>query len=303
MSVKNLGRKLSPNLIEKLKHGNLRKLFAYIKTDNDLELEVRKNLKAFVYYKKGKALEIGVNCFGVDKKYSDTVDLLQLANTQAAVDPHAYFTSVKKIMNDWLCKYKQRPEFEVQQNIASANRKPKSEYKIIDMEYNFERSGVDIADRRSIKKGNPNGEKKAGFDLLGIEAATGTVFLFEVKKGLRALEGTSGLTQHINDFEHIIHNSKYSPMYRANLERDIKNMVSDKNELSLLDFSLPDNYSIKQIEFALIFEPDNFTNAKEISDYKITFQKSKSASFGCRNQYKTFFVKPGSYALSKYEIL
>ena len=130
----NLGRKLSPYLIEKLKHGNLRKLFTYIKTDNDLEFEVRKNLKAFVYYKKGKALEIGVNCFGVDKKYSDTVDLLQLANAQAAIDPHAYFTSIKKIMNDWLDKYKQRTEFELQQNIASANRKSKSEYIIIDAE-------------------------------------------------------------------------------------------------------------------------------------------------------------------------
>ena len=50
--------------------GDLSSMLNYIKSDDELRLEIRRNNEAFVYYRKGKALE--VRSLKVDKKYGNT---------------------------------------------------------------------------------------------------------------------------------------------------------------------------------------------------------------------------------------
>ena len=55
--------------MKKMTNGDFLTLLNFVKSDKDLRLEVRQSGKAFVYYRKGKAIEIGLNKFRVDEKY------------------------------------------------------------------------------------------------------------------------------------------------------------------------------------------------------------------------------------------
>ncbi len=69
------GEKIDDKLIERLTNGDLLPLLNYIKSDNELRLEVRhKNGDAFVYYRKGKALEI--KKLKVDLKYGNVPNMI-----------------------------------------------------------------------------------------------------------------------------------------------------------------------------------------------------------------------------------
>ena len=108
-------RKIKDNLIEGLTSSDLLPLLNYIKSDDDLRLEVRQNGEAFIYYRKGKALEIG--SLKVDNKYGD------VPSTELAVsNPTEYFRLIKKSIDNWLSSKKERAEFDTQQNIAKYNQ-------------------------------------------------------------------------------------------------------------------------------------------------------------------------------------
>lgn len=82
-------RKIDDKLIDRLTKGDLLPLLNYIKSDNELRLEVRQNGDVFVYYRKGKALEI--KKLKVDTKYGN------VPNTDIAVsNPKEYFKLIKK---------------------------------------------------------------------------------------------------------------------------------------------------------------------------------------------------------------
>ena len=59
-------RKIGKKLMNRLLNGDLKPLLEYIKIDHELKLEVRRGNNAFIYYKKGKALEL--KDLKVDKK-------------------------------------------------------------------------------------------------------------------------------------------------------------------------------------------------------------------------------------------
>jgi len=62
-------RKIDNKLIDRMTKGDLLPLLDYIKSDNELLIEVRRDGDAFVYYRKGKALEIKE--LKVDLKYGN----------------------------------------------------------------------------------------------------------------------------------------------------------------------------------------------------------------------------------------
>lgn len=246
-------RKINNKLITRLTKGDLKSLLDYIKEDNELRLEVRQNGEAFVYYRKGKALEIGK--LKVDGKYGD------VPSTDIAVsNPQVYFNQIKQAIDNWLNIKKARAEFDSQQKIASFNQNKKDKYIILDMEYQFEQNQIS-KDKR---------EKAAIFDLLGIERETGSIIFFELKKGMRATKGKSGIDDHIQDFDTYI-KGRNSDIFRTNLLRDIENIISDKRELGILsDFEKPINLSEVAPELIFIFHPDN---PSEIEDFEKQLNK------------------------------
>jgi hypothetical protein len=241
-----MARKISEKLVKKLTSGDLEILLKYIKSDPELRLEVRTGGKAFVYYRKGKALEIDLRRFKVDENYVKGTKFLMPDTNLAKTKPKEYFSRMKKIIDNWVDNIKKRPEFDTQQNIARNNQAKDDKYIIIDIEYNF--SQAEIKER--------NREKRAGFDLLGIERKTNKIVFFEVKKGRSALTGKAGLNSHIEDFETYLF-GKNKDKFREQLEIDIRNIVSDKKELGIIDFALPSDFSIddNKIDFMFVFEP------------------------------------------------
>ncbi len=259
-------RKVDKKLINRLMNGDLKPLLDYIKSDNDLRLEVRQKGDAFVYYRKGKALEIGG--LKVDEKYGD-VPSIELAVS----NPSEYFRLIKESIDNWLKSKKERAEFDTQQHIAQRNKDRRGKYIILDMEYAFEQNLIEKKKR----------EKRAVFDLLGIERETGTITFFEVKKGMGATKGKSGIEEHINDFKTYLFGEN-AKLFRRNLINDIKNIVEDKTKLGILkNFDLPDNLEQHDPELVFVFHPDSDS---QIDDFSKELQKRHKLIIVDINDYK-----------------
>lgn len=281
-----MSRKINSKLLERMTSGDLLPLLNYIKSDNDLRIEVRQGGKAFVYYRKGKALEIGLRKFSVDEKYVRNtaysipdMDLLKS-------NPTAYFKQMKIIIDNYVDNRMKRKEFDVQQNIASCNQGKYDKYIIIDMEYAFPQDNLEETKR----------EKRASFDLLGLERETGKVVFFEVKTGGDALAGNAGIKTHIEDFERYLF-GKNKEFFREILKNDIINIISDKRELGILDYSLPESYEIDDdnIDVIFVYQPDTKTS---IRDYCKTFNQEVNKT-KLKRQYNTLYVSPEN----KYKLL
>ena len=68
-----MARKINDKLIERMIYGDLVPLLNYIKAEEkSLRLEVRREGKAYVYYKKCKILDLGLNSYKIDDKYFES---------------------------------------------------------------------------------------------------------------------------------------------------------------------------------------------------------------------------------------
>lgn len=260
-------RKINDKLIERLTKGDLLPLLNYIKSDNQLRLEVRQNGDAFVYYRKGKAL--GIKKLTVDKKYGN------VPNTQLAVsNPKEYFKLIKESIDNWLICKKQRGEFDSQQNIAICNQDESDKYIILDMEYAFKQNQIERDYR----------EKRGVFDLLGIDKETSRIVFFEVKKGMGSAKGKSGIEEHINDFKKYLFGEN-SKIFRTNLIKDIKNIIENKTELGILhNFSYSDSFEKQDPELVFVFHPDTISQIQKFSNE-------------LNNRYKLIIVNDNNYKL------
>lgn len=241
-------RKIGIKLMDRMTKGDLLPLLNYVKSDSELRIEVRQKGDAFVYYRKGKALEI--KNLKVDDKYGDVPP-----GELAIINPQEYFKLIKRSIDNWLNSKKKRSEFDTQQNIAKCNQELSDKYIILDMEYAFEQNQIEKENR----------EKRGDFDLLGIEKETNKIVFFEVKKGMGATKGNSGIEAHIFDFQKFMFGSN-SKTFRACLIRDIKNIIEDKVNLGILDnFEFSDDFEKQDPELVFVFHPDNNSQIQEFS--------------------------------------
>jgi len=256
-------RQINPTLRDQLIRGNLLPLLTHIKSDPELRLEVRTGGEAFVYYRKGKALEIG--SLKVDRKYGN-VPPCELAVT----NPSQYFDQIKLSIDSWVKKKRDRAEFDSQQKIAASNQSVDDKYLIIDMEYQFEQHQIDVEAR----------ESGAGFDLLGVDRKSGRVVLFELKRGLNAWRnGTSNIEKHISDYETFMQGNN-SRLFRENLNTDVRNILEDKIALGLIDnYEIADLPEIIDPEFVVLY------HHKEYSERRVVLKD-------LNDRYKLIFISP-----------
>ena len=252
--------------MDRMTKGDLLPLLNYIKSDNELRLEIRRKNEAFIYYRKGKTLE--VRGLKVSSEYGD------VPSTALAVSkPKEYFRLIKESIDNWLDCKKDRAEFDTQQNIAKFNQDQADKYIILDMEYGFEQNQIEINDR----------EKPALFDLIGIERKTNRIVFFEVKTGMGATKGKSGIEDHINDFETYLF-GKNSVLFKENLVRDIKNIIEDKIKLGILkNFEIPSDLGQLDPELVFVFHPDKDS---EITDFKRELQDRHKLIIVNNDNYK-----------------
>lgn len=215
-----MARKLSQAMIAELKTGTYREVLKCIKKDKDLSLEIRPKDEVKIYYQKGLVLTLALGkkpkLMNPGYTKNHIVDLKFESES-----PQTYFNTAKS----WIRHWKDCREFTIQQNIVYSNQDADSRYCIIDMEYEFSQAHLPKELRnRSTRP-----------DLVGIDRETNAIVLFELKQGLTALKGKSGIDDHFEKTKVFIEN----PQFRQALKEDVESIIEGKKALGLLNKSVP----------------------------------------------------------------
>lgn len=210
--------------------GCLQKLFDVIKEDPELSFEIRMNNKVMIYYHKDRILTISY-CKGkpsidtLSEKYYKNArplsvsfedgDLIQILRDKSQL--RQYFREAKGLVGS----YKEGLEFEVQQNIALGNRSFSNRFVVVDMEWQLPQSDIKKEERII----------KTRFDLVVVdtkrnERGENDVYLGELKVGMGATGGKSGIVAHIEKTNEIMKSPKACAVLRADVERIIRQKVA-----------------------------------------------------------------------------
>lgn len=215
--------------------GCLQKLFDVIKEDPELSFEIRMNNKVMIYYHKDRILTISY-CKGkpsidtLSEKYYKNArppsvsfedgDLIQILRDKSQL--RQYFREAKGLVGS----YKEGLEFEVQQNIALVNRSFSNRFVVVDMEWQLPQS--------DIKKEERIGRTRIDLvvvDMKRNERGENDIYLGELKVGIGATDGKSGIDAHIEKTNKLICSPKACAVLRADVER----IIRQKAALGLLE--------------------------------------------------------------------
>lgn len=210
--------------------GCLQKLFDVIKEDPALSFEIRMNNKVMIYYHKDRILTISYfkgkpSIDTLSEKYYKNAtppsvsfedgDLIQTLRDKSQL--RQYFREAKRLVGS----YKVGEEFEVQQNIALGNRSFSNRFVVVDMEWQLPQSDIKKEERII----------KTRFDLVVVdtkrnERGENDVYLGELKVGMGATGGKSGIVAHIEKTNEIMKSPKACAVLRADVERIIRQKVA-----------------------------------------------------------------------------
>lgn len=231
-------RALNPQFLSDLKAtksappGLLARLLARIKEDDTLMLALRGNY-VNIYYRGGNLLKITQNPVGkyiatFDSKYNKTGHDLpafpfSIASTEDAVELIRHIPDLKYTMDSYFSGHR-KSEREFQQLVARENNcssiSNETEYFIVDIE---------VAGALT----------KARFDMLGVRWLRNerkkqnslVPVLIEMKYGIDAMEGKSGLQEHLDAAY------KISEESWENLRSELEEQVNQLADLGLLEFN------------------------------------------------------------------
>lgn len=102
----------------------------------------------------------------------------------------------------------------------SENASVNNDYLVIDMEYQYKQSGILKSERLPFTR----------IDLVAIEKKSKDIVLFELKQGINALNGNSGVDDHIEKMNKLIEDEKF----RKALVEDVETIIKQKVKLQIL---------------------------------------------------------------------
>lgn len=218
-----------------LEGGCLQKLFYVIKKDPELSFEIRMKNEVMIYHHKDRILTIHFS------KGKPSIDILSEKYYKNATQPSVsfkyddleetlkqtdqlrrYFKEAKRLVDT----YKSGLEFEVQQNIALGNRSFNNRFVVVDMEWQLPQSDIKKEERIS----------KTRFDLVVVDTkkndmGENDIYLGELKVGMGAIGGKSGIEDHVIKTNKIINNAKAC----AALRDDVESIIRQKAKLGLFE--------------------------------------------------------------------
>ena len=260
-------RQLHEHFLNELISGRLASLLEYIKGDAELDIQIRKNY-INVYYKGGNILKINSpKSFDFDKMYFNDYRTISSTEAKKSFDlihkykeqqkslksllphnPQEYIKQAKKAMDKWDVALKdvvQHNEKKEQQAIAIANRAD-TDYVVLDLEYAVSKQSEFAYDGGDDKK-------VPRFDIIAIR--NGRLFVIELKKGLGATYGKSGIESHMKCYNHTI-GREYK-----HFVKEMQALLKQKQELGLLDKTL----TIEDTKPEFIFA---FADKKDKDDFE-----------------------------------
>ena len=215
--------------------GCLQKLFYVIKKDPELSFEIRMKNEVMIYHHKDRILTIHFS------KGKPSIDILSEKYYKNATPPSVsfkyddleetlkqtdqlrrYFKEAKRLVDT----YKSGLEFEVQQNIALGNHSFNNRFVVVDMEWQLPQADIKKEERIS----------RTRFDLVMVDTkkndmGKNDIYLGELKVGMGAIGGKSGIEDHVNKTEKFISNAKAC----AALRKDVESIIRQKAVLGLFE--------------------------------------------------------------------
>ena len=133
-----------------------------------------------------------------------------------------YFKEAKHLVDT----YKSGLEFEVQQNIALGNRSFNNRFVVVDMEWQLPQADIKKEERIS----------RTRIDLVVVDTqkndkGENDIYLGELKVGMDAIGGKSGIIDHIEKTNKLIR----SPKACAILRKDVESIIRQKGALGLFE--------------------------------------------------------------------
>lgn len=297
----------------KLKDGKLKGLIEKIKSDPDLVLQIREDYFN-VYYKGGNLLKVSSeNSFQFDYNYYkcdpefDTPEKRKakrkkVLETLKEKDPRDYKTFIsemKALMDkywDWLERVHGRTlhEKDTQHALCISNTES-TNYTIIDLE--FQVSTRKDCIYRYVPFTSPKhpgvdkNKTSPRFDIVAVRNSDHRLCVIELKNGLDALSGKSGLGDHADSFEGSIGRNLITEI---SFTKEMEKVVSDKKRLELLkqDFYIDTKLPIEFI-YAYAFESEDEIGKKAERE---AFAKEQEKS-NCNN-FGVIYLSKGDFILS-----
>ena len=234
-----MARRLSSQHLEKyLEGGMYHEFLQYVKADKELAFEIRVKDEVMIYCQKNLILTISHrkktsdNITMLNPRYHTnrkdelklTIPLREPSDLQDSEKVRHYLEEAKA-----LCKnYKSHDEFIVQQQYKAEHNSFDGEYLAIDMEWAPDQAKIPVEARLA----------KTKIDLLVVgnkpnEEGKHDIYLAEVKCGLGAVGGKSGIDDHVRMSQAIINNI----YVRQNLLQDVMSIIRQKTRLGLFEGS------------------------------------------------------------------
>ena len=226
------GRYITATHVEALKNGVFKTLFEYIKADPELTLEIRMNNTTMIYYQKCKILTthldrndnpivsmLEAKYYNGNEDQKPSVDIEDIRNLRSKTKIENYFKSAKKL----IYFFKKKEEFIYQQNIAMGNHSYDNKYLVVDMEWQFPQEGV----VERISRTRPD---LVVVDTEKNEEGYNDIYLAEIKVGIGAKGGKSGIVDHLRRTNEIIDSEPAC----AALVKDVESIIDNKTALGLI---------------------------------------------------------------------
>ena len=296
------------------KEGKLGGLIEMVKNDDELVLQIREDYFN-VYYKGGNMLKVSSeNSFQFDYNYykceidldtqeqrNKRIDKRRsvLESLKKTRDYKTFIAEMKKLMDEywiWLYNEKHRSlhEKDTQHALCISNTES-TDYTIIDLEFQVStRKDCTYHYEPSSLPRHPGiyvCEKSPRFDIIAVRNSDHRLCVIELKNGLDALVGKSGIGDHADSFEGSIGKN---PLAELTFSKEMKKVVSDKKQLELLsaDFYIDGKLPIEFI-YAYAFKSED-ENGKEAERDLFIREQEKA----CCMNYKVIYLNKGEFTLS-----
>jgi len=278
-----LGRGIHNDKFKKsLTNGNLKQMLLVINKDQDLDVQIRKDYLN-IYYKGGSIAKVSSEksvvfdkfYFYLDMKNIPTKDIRKndiigkklklqrdiLTSKFRDRKYEDYFVNAKEIMDKWL-NINPKPERQEQHKLSIENQYNKSDYTIIDLEYQV--STLSDFTCSYIPEGKDNA-KKPRFDIIAINRE-GKLCVIELKKGIGALGNTSGLKEHWDCYQQSIGRNHQPFMI------EMEKLLEQKQTFNLIDKQVKIINPIPEFMFAYSYDDKKPTKDQDKAfqmEYKV----------------------------------
>lgn len=257
-----------------LLNGNLRKMLNVVAENDDLDVQIR-NDYLNIYYRGGNIAKVNSErSIEFDEKYfclpgidtNGKEEKRGLVEKFKKCDYKAYFETAKQVMDKWF-KEHPNPERDEQHLLAVANKYAQSDYTIIDLEYQVSIQSEFSCTFTPQGKSKP---KKPRFDIIAVNKR-GQVAVIELKKGVGALENTSGLQEHLDCYNASI-GKNYAPFMS-----EMQKLLAQKQQLGLADNAIRITDQAPVFMFAYAYN-DSILDEEQSRKFMKIYDSIKSGS-------------------------